>query len=522
MGKLKVLVVNCYSDNNRGARGNPFFVPQSIAALSLAGAFSNEHCELRVACEFRSGPFEDLKALAWPQLLVLTGLNAALDRMKQLCAYAKTLNPGVTVVVGGPLARVLPRYCSRFFDVVLDGDAEALAELAASLYGPEHRAEPVRPRYELAPSWHPVGYAEASRNCNFACDFCSMTAEGRPHQTLPLEHVRAQLERLQGKQCVMFLDQNFFAGPRQHLQERLDLLAEFHDAGRIGGWAALVTSDFFAKPEWMDKARASGCIGFFSGVESLDDDQLRSYAKKQNLQLPGTERMRRCLAAGMTFHYGLIYDPLQRRARALRDEVEAIAADPTLTLPSFVSLAIPLLGTPMFRRQLEQGVLLPGLKLRDMDGRSLLTQSLDGPDELMPLLAEMDHCLVSPAQARRHAFGLWRHYRKILPRRALVSALSADVGCLLRRFSTATRDAHLGASATRRSHFGPSERLGTLYQPRIALAESYRGHFEATAVTDGAGELHPDLWSDLGNRPAVLQPVQLLTEVRRPPALLRD
>jgi len=522
MRKLRVLIVNCYADNNSGARGNPLFVPQSIAPQALAGAFAAEACELRLHCEFRSGPLEDLRRLAWPQLLVLTGLNTALDRMKQLCAYAKTLNPGVVVVAGGPLARVLPQLCARYFDIVLDGDVEALAELVAGMYGPALRAGSVTPRLDLAPRWHPVGYAEASRNCNFACSFCSMTAEGRTYQPLPLAHVRAQLEQLQGKQCVMFLDQNFFGGARADLLARLALLQEFCDAGRIKGWAALVTSDFFAKPEWLQRARQSGCIGFFSGVESLDDEQLRRYEKKQNLQLPGAERIERCLSAGMTFHYGLIFDPRERRVAALRAEVEAIAANPALTLPSFISLAIPLLGTPMFHRLVAAQALLPGLKLRDMDGRSLLTDSLDPADEVCRLLADMDHCLIDAAGARRHAWGLWRRYRRTLPARALLSALSPDLACLLPRFGTAAREHHLGPEAPRRTHHGPSEALGTLYRPRIALEARYQCFFEPTCVTDAAGELHGELQADLGRRNPVEIPVHFPGAGQRSPALRRE
>lgn len=522
MRKLRVLIVNCYSDNHRGARGNPFFVPQSIAPLALAGAFAAEHCELQAHCEFRQGPLDDLKRLAWPQLLVLTGLNSALDRMKQLCAYAKTLNPGVVVVAGGPLARVLPRLCARYFDVVLDGDVEALAEMVAGMYGPEMRAATVTPRFDLAPRWHPVGYAEASRNCNFACSFCSMTAEGRPYQSLALAQVRAQLEQLRGKQCVMFLDQNFFGGARRDVEARMELLREFVDAGRIKGWAALVTSDFFAKDEWLQRARRSGCIGFFSGVESMDDAQLRHYEKKQNLHLPGAERIERCLSAGMTFHYGLIFDPRERRVAAMRAEVEAIASNPALTLPSFISLAIPLLGTPMFKRLVAEHALLPDIKLRDMDGRSLLTESLDSADEVCQLLAEMDFCMIGPDRARRHAWGLWRRYRRTLPARALLSALSPDLACLLRRFSTAAREAHLRPAAAPRTHYAPSEQLGTLYQPRIALESRYGAFFEPTRVTDAAGELHADLQPDLAQQVDHEKPVQILIERQRLPAMIRE
>ena len=81
------------------------------------------------ASEFRSGPFEDLGALQWAELLVLTGLNPAFDRMKQVTAYARTVNPGIVVAMGGPLARMLPKLSRRYFDYVCSDDVEQVVAL---------------------------------------------------------------------------------------------------------------------------------------------------------------------------------------------------------------------------------------------------------------------------------------------------------------------------------------------------------------------------------------------------------
>ncbi|MDC8783912.1 B12-binding domain-containing radical SAM protein [Roseateles koreensis] len=496
--KPKVLIVNCYSDNNRGARGNPDFVPQSIAPLALAGVFEPGQVEIRVACEFQQGPMEDLRLLAWPDLLVLTGLNASLDRMKHLCAYAQSLNPSVCVAMGGPLARVLPLHCRQFFDEVLPGDVEDLAPLAADLFGPHVIAPEPGLRHDLAPPGHRVAYAEASRNCNFSCSFCAMTAEGRAYQPHDLGYIRRQLMQLGHKPCVMFLDQNFAGGPRAGLMARLALLREFHDSGQLQGWAALVTSDFFARPEMLEAARISGCIGFFSGVESLDPTQLRGFGKKQNLSGQTLERIERCLGAGMTFHYGLIHDPVTQHVQQLLDEVTAIAATPSITLPSFVSLAIPLLGTPLFQARLREGSLLPGIRLRDMDGRTLLTHSLDDPEQARCLVARMDRGLVGCRAALAHGMGFLRRYAGRMQKYALLSALSPNLAQAFPALGTAARDWHLRASAPMRSHVAGAEALGTLYRPLMPLASRYARYFEPVCVTDGRGALHEDLQADLG------------------------
>ena len=136
MPNPRILIVNCYSDNHRGARGNPWIMPQSIAPAVLAGMLHPARVDIRLACEFRDGPFADLGALRWADLLVLTGLNPAFDRMKQVTAYARAVNPGIVVAMGGPLARMLPNLSRRYFDYVCSGDVEQITSVVDAVFGP--------------------------------------------------------------------------------------------------------------------------------------------------------------------------------------------------------------------------------------------------------------------------------------------------------------------------------------------------------------------------------------------------
>jgi len=63
-----------------------------MAPAFLAGAFSPNLCEVKLYNEQFSGPLESEALLSWPDMLVLTGLNTAFDRMLHLTAYARTKN----------------------------------------------------------------------------------------------------------------------------------------------------------------------------------------------------------------------------------------------------------------------------------------------------------------------------------------------------------------------------------------------------------------------------------------------
>lgn len=496
MPKPRILIVNCYSDNHRGARGNPWIVPQSIAPAVLAGMLDPPRVDIRLACEFRDGPFEDFGALQWADLLVLTGLNPAFDRMKQVTAYARAVNPGIAVAMGGPLARMLPNLSRRYFDFVCGDDVEQLVSVVDDVFGPGHAAEAPVPRHDLSPQSSIIGYAEASRNCNFRCSFCAMTAEDRKFMTYDLEHVRRQIEALGYRQCVMFLDQNFFGGPRAYSRARMALLKELFEQGKIGGWAALVTADFFTSAENVSLARESGCIGFFSGVESFSRAQITAFNKKQNLVLPQEETIRSCLEAGLVFHYGLIFDLADQRIDEVLAETEFIVANPRITLPSFLSFAIPMLGTPLFGSRLREGRFLPNVRLRDMDGRSLVCHPLDSIEKAVAFAARMDSGLIAKRKLALHAWRFFRRYRTTLSHWGLLSGLANTWAMSYPRFGSNGRDGiPLGKDGCR-SYLASSEPLGSLYRPRIRIPERYRGHFEALCVTDPDGELHDDLLDD--------------------------
>ena len=106
--KPRILLVVAHFDDTRNPNGRPNFIPQGLAHAFLAGAFHQHNVELRLYSEFHSGPLKDEQAFAWPDMLVLTGVTSAFDRMRQLAAYVRIKSPRCVVVAGGPAIRNLP------------------------------------------------------------------------------------------------------------------------------------------------------------------------------------------------------------------------------------------------------------------------------------------------------------------------------------------------------------------------------------------------------------------------------
>ena len=498
MKKPRILIVNCYSDNHRHARGNALFAPQTMVTGALAGQLNAQTVDVRTWCEFKDGPYLRVQDLAWPTMLVLTGLNTAYDRMKHLSAYARTVNPQICVVAGGPTARMLPQLSRRYFDHVCVGDLDQLADVVEAEYGIGHRAAQPSPRYDLMNWRGPLGYAESSKNCNFRCSFCSMTAEGRPFTQLALDDLERQLVPQAHRRCIMMLDQNFYGGSREGVYQRLERMKQLHQRGILKGWSALVTADFFKDTSNLARFKEAGCIGFFTGVETFDAGQIAAYNKKQNLVTPQLTVIRQCLEAGLVFHYGLIFDLYERSVADVTAELDILTSEPRITLPSFLSLAIPLLGTPLFKTRLRQKALLPHLKLRDMDGRSVMTRTVDTPEVATAFARRMDMGLLSKWKLMQRAGSLTWHYGRKLTPIAMTSAWADVVSMSFPRLGSAGREGFFQPRTGGRTYFAPTEPLGTLYQPSIAIPEKYQHHFSPLHVTDAEGNLSPDLIDDLG------------------------
>jgi hypothetical protein len=499
--RKRVLVVNCYFDDLRQPIARTKKVPPALGPVFLAGAFCPERCDIRLYNEGTSGPLQDARLLAWPDMLVLTGLTSAFDRMLHVTAYARTLNPKVIVVAGGPAVRALPTYARRFFDYPCQGDIEQLQDVIGATLGKDYAANDMVPRFDLA-DWiqgRRVSYAESSRYCNFHCTFCSLTGEGRRYRPYDLEYVRRQILASPGRRHLVFIDNNFYGNDRHYFLQRLALLKELWRAGRFGGWAAIVTNDLFLKDDNLRLAREAGCEYLFSGVESFDIPSLRGYQKVQNLQAPATELIRKCLDAGIVFLYGLILDVTRRRLADIRAELDFITATPEITLPSFLTLPVPLLGTPFFHECLAKRLILPNTMLRDLNSTTLALRPLDP----LPEVAEFVRGVLSFRGFRRravvHTAGFFRRYRRVLHPRQLAVALSHLPMLCMNSLTTAPFSlGGLGRRRPHRTHITSTEPLDPLYKPAFPLPARYAAYFRPTMVTGADGALAESLIEDLG------------------------
>ncbi len=495
--RKKVLIINCYFPEMREAIKRRNEVPDALAPVLLAGYFSKQHCEVKLYNEVNSGFVEVFapELLSWPDMVVLTGLTAAFDRLLHVTAYARTANPAVIVVAGGHGVRALPAYSEAFFDYTCTGDVEQVREVIREALGPACLGSEFRPRYDLAYWIKRLGYAESTRNCNFRCSFCSLTGTGLKYQRQKLDYLESQMSAM-GKRLIFFFQDNQLCGDgHDSFRQRVERVQARREAGQFRYWSGFVTDTFFWEPDNIRLAHETGCISLFVGVESFDDSMwLKSVNKKQNSRISQVELIERCLEGGILFQYGLVFDPTERTVAQMRHELELILDHPEIPAPNFIFTAIPFPGTPFFHDRFERGLVLPNTRMRDLEGSTLSLKPLDDVNEVVHFIRNGRNFRGYRRRFMQHqAKFLWR-YRHALDRNQLL--LSALTGAAILAPGSFSSPGAVFKRKAPRTHVSTTERLDAIYTPRLPVAEKYRHYFEPTRITLANGEVNPALAED--------------------------
>lgn len=498
MARKRILIVNCYFDDARQNIPRPIKIPKAMGPAFLAGAFHPHNCDIRLYCEMHSGALEDPHLLGWADMVVLTGLTLAFDRMLHVTAYARSLNPKVIIVAGGPAIRSFPQYASQFFDYCCEGEPEELMDVAREALGPEYVAEAMTPRLDLAYWVGRVACVESSRYCNFKCDFCSLTAEQGRYWKYELEQVRRQLEYVRPHQIVQFIDNNFYGNDRQFFLARVEMLREMWRAGRFRAWSAIVANDFFLNDDNLQLVREAGCVALFSGVESFDCEWLNGVNKVQNTRVHPSELIRKCLDAGIIFLYGLMLDPTRRTVADIRREMEYVTGNADITLPAYITVPVALPGTPYFHECVEREMFLPKTRVRDLEGTVLSLRPLEDISVVAPLVGQMQTLEGYGWRIARQGAGFYRKYRGVLSPLQMSIVLGSNLLLCAYGFATSPRSVLKGLSHGRnRTYVSTTERLDPVYRPAFRVASRYESFFEPTMLTDEAGNITDALAPDL-------------------------
>ncbi|BBO32241.1 B12-binding domain-containing radical SAM protein [Lacipirellula parvula] len=328
---------------------------------------------------------------------------------------------GVTVVMGGYHATLIPEEVQEHADAIVIGDAEPVwSQLLADarsgrlkpVYDGRGRRElgNVRPdrRIFAGRPYQNITLVEYARGCNFKCDFCSITAvHGAAQNHRPARDVAEEMEQT-GSQRFFIVDDNIVSQPgkaRELCRELQPLNISW-----VGQASIHVAND----DDLLAAMVASGCRGVLIGMESINAANLKAMGKDWNTAHATYEAsLRQFRKHGLAVYGTFVFGYDEDDWAVIKQSVD-FAREHQLFLAAFNHL-VPFPGTPLYRRLLAEGRLLQEKWWLEPSGR--VGDVVFNPKKMTPAELEAG-CL----WARREFYGWSSIFGRLFDREANASS----------------------------------------------------------------------------------------------------
>ena len=276
---------------------------------------------------------------------------------------------GKTVIGGGKFASTFPDQVQPHFDAILVGEAQQVwphmvRDLVAGTLLPRYDApldsslaDMPPPRYDLAESTFATPIVtEATRGCPHPCTYCQLNIRRAPHRTRPIPDVIRDLTNTRGlpwykRKVAMLLDNNL-GGDLRYAKALLGEIAQL----KLWGLGAQFSIDALRDNGYVNALADAGCRMAFIGMESLSPESLNDVQKRQNNVQEYRDSFERLHRLGILTFTGLMF-ALDEDTAAYYEKLPELL-DEVGTMVILPSLAIPIYGTPLYRKVVQEGRLI--------------------------------------------------------------------------------------------------------------------------------------------------------------------
>lgn len=310
-------------------------------------------------CDENAGETVDYGTNA--QIICLTGY---ILQMKHVFAIADRFRAlGKLVVLGGPMANLLPEECRKHCDVLFEGEAEYtwprfLQEYATGVHANHyveqekiHLPDSPPPRLDVLRQPYAHGIVQCTRGCPFTCEFCDIIIMyGRKMRFKPVEQVLEEVKawHARGVMQVFFADDNF-VGHRAYAKELLRALAAWN-AGqqRPLAFYTQCSIDMARDDELLGLLRDANFISVFIGIESPRKESLHETKKTQNERLDLVEAIHKIQAHNLFISAGMIVGFDNDDPSIFEEQYQFLQQAQIPFVMLSVLLAVP--KTPLYKR----------------------------------------------------------------------------------------------------------------------------------------------------------------------------
>lgn len=330
-------------------------------AMGILAARASGH---RVA--FFDDKVEPIPAALDVDLVALSVETFTAHRAYQLADQFR--KQGNLVVMGGYHPTFLPEEALGHADAVVTGDAEGVWEQLLAdasnhrlqrVYAGNNQAGLSDYRIDRSifagKSYAPIELIQYGRGCRFVCDFCSIHSFYGTHvRVRPAEQVRLELETLNRKRLLFFVDDNLFS-TAEDLGALLSVIKPLNLR-----WSCQISIDIARNLSMLDRLADTGCRYVLIGFESLERKNLLQMGKRWN-NVAGSypqvvrELHQRGIGVYGTFVFGYDHDTPDIIRRSVEFALEA-----RLEIANFNPLT-PTPGSALYNRLRDENRLLSPL-----------------------------------------------------------------------------------------------------------------------------------------------------------------
>lgn len=305
----------------------------------------------------------------------LVGITAFTTQATRAYGIASVLRQrGITVMLGGIHASLVPDEAAQFVDTLCLGECESvLAELLADFERGELKARYQGQKLPLTDQsllpdrriFRKYSYqyasAQTSRGCPMDCSFCSVTAfNGSIFRMRAVADVIAELQAIESRDLLLVDDDLNGFSPRAR-ERCLELCRAMIEARLNKRWITQVTINFGDDDELPRLAREAGCAGVFIGLESTDTKSLELIRKDAKSRRRGTayyeENVARIRSHGIGVVGSFILGIDTQDMSTIVDDILSFAERTGLDGLN-PTILTPLPGTRDFKRISQEGRLL--------------------------------------------------------------------------------------------------------------------------------------------------------------------
>ena len=242
-------------------------------------------------------------------LVGITAQTITAQRAYEICDSFRAR--GVKVILGGSHPSALPEEASQHADAVVIGEAEGIwpnliedfkANKLQRVYRQRERPSLLKlpiPRRDLFAkgAYYVTNIISTTRGCPYSCSFCSVTSFlGHTYRCRPVEEVLKEIETLNQRKLVVFVDDNIVGNPK-FAKELFSALVPYKIK-----WLAQASVTIARDDELLKLAAASGCQALLIGFETLSQANLVAVGKRVNVVDEYPTIIRKIHSHGIAIH----------------------------------------------------------------------------------------------------------------------------------------------------------------------------------------------------------------------------